>query len=79
MRADTTAFAVWLTGLPASGKSTVAGELVRELRERGIEPAVLGIPYEPPEKPDLVVRGDQYDPREAARRIINLLIATGAL
>lgn len=26
---------VWLTGLPSSGKSTIAGRLVAELRERG--------------------------------------------
>jgi adenylylsulfate kinase len=33
-------FAVWLTGLPASGKTTVAHELRRLLAERGL-PAVL--------------------------------------
>jgi adenylylsulfate kinase len=36
-----TAFAVWLTGLPASGKSTVASALARQLAERGIHAAVL--------------------------------------
>jgi adenylylsulfate kinase len=35
------AFAVWITGLPASGKSTVAGELARQLRQRSVEVAVL--------------------------------------
>ena len=35
------AFAVWITGLPASGKSTVAGALSRQLREKGIDAAVL--------------------------------------
>lgn len=35
------AFAVWLTGLPASGKSAVAAELLRLLGERGVEAAVL--------------------------------------
>lgn len=35
------AFAVWLTGLPASGKSTVARALVAELHAMGIRPAVL--------------------------------------
>ena len=35
------AFAVWLTGLPASGKSTIARALLRELLARGIEAAVL--------------------------------------
>jgi adenylylsulfate kinase len=35
------AFAVWITGLPASGKSTVAGELARQVRQWGVEVAVL--------------------------------------
>jgi adenylylsulfate kinase len=35
------AFAVWITGLPASGKSVLTAALVRQLRERNIEPAVL--------------------------------------
>jgi adenylylsulfate kinase len=34
-------FAVWLTGLPASGKSAIARELVRLLHERGVEVSVL--------------------------------------
>lgn len=34
-------FAVWITGLPASGKSTIAAALSRELSGRGIEVAVL--------------------------------------
>lgn len=34
-------FAVWLTGIPASGKSSVAGELVKKLRARGVSVAVL--------------------------------------
>ena len=34
-------FAVWLTGLPGSGKSAVARELVRLLHARGIEVSVL--------------------------------------
>ena len=34
-------FALWLTGLPASGKSAVARELVRLLHERGVAAAVL--------------------------------------
>lgn len=37
----TSPFAVWITGLPASGKSTLAAALVTELRKRGIDPAVL--------------------------------------
>jgi adenylylsulfate kinase len=35
------AFAVWITGLPASGKSTVTSALVRQLRERRIDVTVL--------------------------------------
>jgi adenylylsulfate kinase len=35
------AFAVWITGLPASGKSTVTAALVRQIKERGIDVAVL--------------------------------------
>jgi len=34
-------FAVWLTGLPASGKSTIAEALHRELTGRGVNVAVL--------------------------------------
>ena len=36
-----TAFAVWITGLPASGKSTVAKALAAELAAMGIRAAVL--------------------------------------
>jgi len=35
------AFAIWLTGLPASGKSTVTRALAAELSARGVRPAVL--------------------------------------
>ncbi len=35
------AFAVWLTGLPASGKSTITRALVRELASRGVSVVVL--------------------------------------
>jgi adenylylsulfate kinase len=42
MRSDSEpAFAVWLTGLPASGKSTVARALAAELAGKGIRAAVL--------------------------------------
>ena len=34
-------FAVWLTGLPGSGKSAIAREVVRLLHERGVEVSVL--------------------------------------
>jgi adenylylsulfate kinase len=35
------AFAVWITGLPASGKSTLAAALKAQLAARGVEVAVL--------------------------------------
>ncbi len=35
------AFAVWITGLPASGKSTLARALKAHLAERGVDAAVL--------------------------------------
>jgi len=170
-----TGFAVWITGLPASGKSTVTGALQKELALRGLKVAVLesdalrkvftprprydeeernvfygalahvgqlltehgvsvifdatanrrayrdrarhaiarflevfvdcpldvcmsrdpkgiyrrgregsaaGVPgmdavYEPPDAPDVTVRGDVEDPASAARRIVDKLIETG--
>lgn len=35
------AFAIWITGLPASGKSTLRRALVEELRKVGVQPEVL--------------------------------------
>jgi len=35
------AFAVWITGLPASGKSTIARALREQLAQRGVDVAVL--------------------------------------
>lgn len=35
------AFAIWITGLPASGKSTITAALVEMLHNRGIYPLVL--------------------------------------
>ena len=40
-RKSTNAFAVWITGLPASGKSTLATSLEAQLRQRGIDVAPL--------------------------------------
>ena len=34
-------FAVWITGLPASGKSTIAANLTAQLCDRGVDVAVL--------------------------------------
>lgn len=36
-----TAFAIWLTGLPGSGKSAIARELLVRLHARAVDPAVL--------------------------------------
>ena len=38
---DEPGFAVWITGLPASGKSVLTAALVRQLRELASEPVVL--------------------------------------
>ncbi|HEX5226949.1 MAG TPA: adenylyl-sulfate kinase [Bryobacteraceae bacterium] len=35
------AFAIWITGLPASGKSTITSALKKQLIDRGIDAAVL--------------------------------------
>jgi adenylylsulfate kinase len=35
------AFAVWITGLPSSGKSTLATALAKQLRQRGMNVAIL--------------------------------------
>ena len=35
------AFAVWLTGLPASGKTSIAGELSARLQQAGLVVEVL--------------------------------------
>ena len=35
-------FALWITGPPASGKSSITAALVKELRKRELDPAVLG-------------------------------------
>lgn len=37
----TTPFALWITGLPASGKSTLTAALLTKLRKRSIDPVVL--------------------------------------
>ena len=41
MELNRDAFAIWITGLPASGKSTLAAALKDQLRSRGIDVAVL--------------------------------------
>ncbi|MBI1865063.1 MAG: adenylyl-sulfate kinase, partial [Nitrospirae bacterium] len=34
-------FCIWFTGLPASGKSTLAGAVADGMRRRGLDPVVL--------------------------------------
>lgn len=41
VRREDKAFALWLTGLPSSGKSAIARSLLARLRSRGIAAAVL--------------------------------------
>jgi len=41
VNAKAKAFAVWITGLPASGKSTIVRALKAQLAERGVDVAVL--------------------------------------
>ncbi len=41
MASKSQAFAVWITGLPASGKSTIAAALKAQLAARGVDAAVL--------------------------------------
>jgi adenylylsulfate kinase len=36
-----TPFVLWITGLPASGKSSITAALVDDLRRRGVDPIVL--------------------------------------
>ena len=40
-RSGLPAFAVWITGLPASGKSTVAASLAKRIQDLGVDVAVL--------------------------------------
>lgn len=54
------AFAVWITGLPASGKSTIAAELSAQMTARGIDVVVL----ESDELRKVFTPHPQYDPEE---------------
>lgn len=57
---DQCGFAVWITGLPASGKSTLARALKAQLAEHGVNAAVL--------ESDVIRRvlsdGPSYDPQD---------------
>ena len=54
------AFAIWVTGLPASGKSTLVTSLKAELADRGIDAAVL----ESDVLRRIFTRQPQYDEQE---------------
>jgi len=56
-------FAVWLTGLPASGKSTVARALQKMLAGRGVRTVVL----ESDDVRKLLTPSPRYDPSERDR------------
>ena len=72
--ASKTAFAVWITGLPASGKSTVTACLKAQLEARGVDAAVL----ESDELRRVLTPDSRYD--EAERdRFYHAMIYIGAL
>ena len=54
------AFAVWITGLPASGKSTIAANLTAQLSARGVDVALL----ESDELRKILTPHPRYDPEE---------------
>jgi adenylylsulfate kinase len=54
------AFAIWITGLPASGKSTIAAKLVAQLLDRGVDVALL----ESDELRKILTPHPRYDPEE---------------
>jgi adenylylsulfate kinase len=39
----------------------------------------MQVPYEPPENPEVVVRGDREEPNVAARRVVDTLVEKGCL
>lgn len=54
------AFAVWITGLPASGKSTIAAKLIAQLNARGVDVALV----ESDELRKIFTPHPRYDPEE---------------
>lgn len=53
-------FAVWITGLPASGKSTIAAKLTAQLSAQGVDVALL----ESDELRKIFTPHPRYDPEE---------------
>jgi adenylylsulfate kinase len=62
MNSDT-GFAIWMTGLPASGKSTITRELMNKLKARGIHAVVL----ESDEMRRILTPAATYSPEERDR------------
>ncbi len=56
-------FAIWITGLPASGKSSIARELVKKLEGRGVRTIVL----ESDEMRKILTPEPAYSPEERDR------------
>lgn len=56
-------FGIWITGLPASGKSSIARDLVRKLALRGVTAVVL----ESDEMRKILTPGPTYSPDERDR------------
>jgi adenylylsulfate kinase len=56
-------FAIWITGIPASGKSSITRELVRKLRELTVAVVVL----ESDEMRSILIPGATYDQKERDR------------
>jgi len=71
------AFAVWLTGLPASGKSAITRALVHELASRGIPVAVMeSDALRAILTPDATYRNDERDAFYRAVAALGALLVT---
>jgi adenylylsulfate kinase len=73
--AHDSSFAVWITGLPASGKSTLARSLVSRLHELGIDVAVL----ESDTLRKMFSGGPEYDETERSYFYESLAFIAGTL
>ena len=67
-------FAIWITGLPASGKSSIVRSLAAQLAARGVQPVVL----ESDELRRILTPHPTYDPAER-EQFYNAMISMGAL
>jgi adenylylsulfate kinase len=69
-----TGFALWITGIPASGKSTVTRTLVNKLEDRGISTVVL----ESDELRRILTPNAVYSPEERSR-FYHMMVLIGDL